>query len=64
MEMSEKTRWSNCIADMELATDKDRGPAGTMQTVNEARYTFWHTVIDIWQASGQPKDELMIYWKK
>ena len=26
-------------------------------TVNEARYTFWHTVIDLWQASGQPKDE-------
>ena len=26
-------------------------------TVNEARYIFWHTVIDLWQASGQPKDE-------
>ena len=28
-----------------------------MQTVNEARYTFWHTVIDLWQASDKPKDE-------
>ena len=26
-------------------------------TVNEARYTFWHTVIDLWKASGQSKDE-------
>ena len=31
--------------------------AQTMQTVNEARYTFWHTVIDLWQASDKPKDE-------
>ena len=28
-----------------------------MQTVNEARYTFWHTVVEIWQASGKQKDE-------
>lgn len=28
-----------------------------MQTVNEAKYTYWHTIIEIWQASEKSKEE-------
>lgn len=28
-----------------------------MGSVNEARYTFWHTIVDLAQDSGMPKAE-------